>query len=646
MKFVASALVLLATTMTVTAFLVEPPPQSHHISHRQEAQTSLCRVTTGDHLSLHQRLPLSRSSSQLSVLSTFEPPPHKPTDTDSTFPTQDKDGVYYIGNRQQHAAFLAANKDKIVVLKFFAPWCRACKAMSPKFVRVADDDMCKDMPVVFAEMSIQHNKEFVKEIGVLALPTVQFYVGGSLHDSFACGPSKVVIMKRKLKALFKECVNAETKQLKPTTETEPGKEIIEEGETLSSAPAVQQLAISPEERNVMRRTIPYFSPAEMSEADFDAVMGKAKLVAFDPGSTIFREGRRGRIFYVMKEGEVEIYQKTGSEDPLTMASSFLGTVINCLGPGDFFGERAMMTGEPRAASIRAISLIKCWTFDKDVFPASSALSGKSQTNGDMSYDLDDKYGLSFSKMYNDRGVKQITESSTANQVRGSPNSPLPIKGVDTADEIPDIDLLPASTDVNGKSFLYDEMNTDAIFRLLTRFQMVRHITRCFEYIADNKLRWGDKGSRERRSMLVRRLTVAKRIEFKELFQLVDTSNDGQISLTELKRVVESVGEPKSDAEVSKVISRSSSSEKNLMSMEDFMGIMAEAEFYYLFRDIFSSLDPHESGFVRAKDLDRVLSGVRDLISDDRKSIIDDSDEDNLLVDYEQFSRMLLGTSLV
>jgi calmodulin/calcium-binding protein CML len=85
-----------------------------------------------------------------------------------------------------------------------------------------------------------------------------------------------------------------------------------------------------------------------------------------------------------------------------------------------------------------------------------------------------------------------------------------------------------------------------------------------------------------------------------------------------------------------------------MNYDDFMGLMAEAEFYHLFRDIFASLDENNSGYVKARELDRVLCGVRDLISDDRggnKSVIDVEDKD-MLVDYEQFSRMLLGTSLV
>lgn len=65
----------------------------------------------------------------------------------------------------------------------------------------------------------------------------------------------------------------------------------------------------------------------------------------------------------------------------------------------------------------------------------------------------------------------------------------------------------------------------------------------------------------------------------------------------------------------------------------------------MFLDIFASLDKQDSGFVKARELDQALCGVRDLISDDRKSVIDVDDRD-MLIDYEQFARMLLGTTLI
>jgi calmodulin/calcium-binding protein CML len=64
-----------------------------------------------------------------------------------------------------------------------------------------------------------------------------------------------------------------------------------------------------------------------------------------------------------------------------------------------------------------------------------------------------------------------------------------------------------------------------------------------------------------------------------------------------------------------------------MTFDEFMGVIAEAEFYYLFLDTFEMLDVNKTGFVSAGDLDRVLCGVRDLISDDRMSIIDTEDMD-------------------
>ena len=72
-----------------------------------------------------------------------------------------------------------------------------------------------------------------------------------------------------------------------------------------------------------------------------------------------------------------------------------------------------------------------------------------------------------------------------------------------------------------------------------------------------------------------------------------------------------------------------------------MGIMAEAEFYFLFTDMFNALDKFDSGYVRLQDLNTVLSGMTDLVSDEKLNVVDFEDKE-MLVDYEQFSRMLLG----
>merc|ERR1711862_291256 len=87
------------------------------------------------------------------------------------------EGVYEVDTPEEHAALIAGNQDKIILLKFFAPWCRACKGLAPKYIALAKDPKLEDLPLVFAEMSIANNKDFVKSLDVLALPSVQFYIG-------------------------------------------------------------------------------------------------------------------------------------------------------------------------------------------------------------------------------------------------------------------------------------------------------------------------------------------------------------------------------------------------------------------------------------------------------------------------------------
>ena len=46
-----------------------------------------------------------------------------------------------IDTREDYEALVAAAtaENRVVVIKFYASWCRACKAMAPKFARLVDD---------------------------------------------------------------------------------------------------------------------------------------------------------------------------------------------------------------------------------------------------------------------------------------------------------------------------------------------------------------------------------------------------------------------------------------------------------------------------------------------------------------------------
>jgi Ca2+-binding EF-hand superfamily protein/thiol-disulfide isomerase/thioredoxin len=538
-----------------------------------------------------------------------------------------------------------ANPDQLVVLKFFAPWCRACKGLEPKFLQIANDEKYQDLPIMWADLSIQHNKDFVKSLGVLALPSVQFYANGGLVESFPCGPSKVPILKRKLAQFIDERVDLETKQIKQVSteeggETEPctSRSISDEVGGNTTELSVAGVAVSKKQWNMMRNEVPYFT--DFTEEEFQQLMSKAKLLTFEPGAVIMREGKKGRTFYVIESGEVEVFVKTAFEDPLTTPPSYLGTMVNQLGQNDYFGERTLITGERRAASIRATNKTRCFAFDIDDIPASSILSGKKQASTERIQQLNDKYGVDVYDI--DFILGQFRDANMGNQVRGSPNSPRPIKGVDTDETLNEEEETPELESVQDKLDAQD-----LIIPLLVRFKLIRHAARCFNYIVKTQPKWGDSGELRRRSMLVSKLTPAQREEFTDVFKVIDSSGDGLIELIELKRVMESIGEEKTDEEILDMINKGNVAMdgNQVITYQDFMGVMVtEAEFYHLFKDTFAALDKHNSGYIKASDVDRVLCGMRDLICDDHKSIIDVDDMD-MQIDYEQFSKMLLGIAL-
>lgn len=361
-------------------------------------------------------------------------------------------------------------------------------------------------------------------------------------------------------------------------------------------------------------------------------------MTFEQGDVIMRQGMEGTMFYVIETGEVEITVRTAFEDPLTTPPDYLGAVINILGPHNYFGERALITHEPRAASVRATQKTRCFAFDVNDIPSSSVLSGKKEASLERMQEINNKYGTDVYDI--DLIENQFKSANTANQLRGSVNNPKQIIGVDTDDTVPDQTTTMEIDEVSGSQA------NERVISLLVRFKQIRRAARCFEYIMKTKPKFGDVGEARRRALLVSKLTRYQRSEFTELFKLIDQSGDGFISLLELRRAMESVGQERSDDELLQMINNANPEidGNTEINFSEFMGMMAEAEFYYLFIETFEALDSNKSGFVSAGDLNRVLCGVRDLVSDDRMSIIDTSDMD-MQVDYETFADMLLGKPL-
>jgi CRP-like cAMP-binding protein len=78
-----------------------------------------------------------------------------------------------------------------------------------------------------------------------------------------------------------------------------------------------------------------------SKKDLQSIAQIADELDIRAGKVLIQEGERGREFFVIVSGEVEVRRK--------------GRKAATLGPGSFFGEMALLSKIPRAATVTAVT---------------------------------------------------------------------------------------------------------------------------------------------------------------------------------------------------------------------------------------------------------------------------------------------------
>jgi CRP-like cAMP-binding protein len=76
---------------------------------------------------------------------------------------------------------------------------------------------------------------------------------------------------------------------------------------------------------------------------------RLQVAEFEPGQIVFHMGEMGDTFYIIETGEVEVLAPDVKGSP---------NVLNRLGPGDFFGEIALLRAVPRTATIRVVAPVR------------------------------------------------------------------------------------------------------------------------------------------------------------------------------------------------------------------------------------------------------------------------------------------------
>ena len=80
----------------------------------------------------------------------------------------------------------------------------------------------------------------------------------------------------------------------------------------------------------------------------ETIADALELIDFEEGDTIFKKGQVGDRFYMIKEGSVAITNPDNENELLTSLSV-----------GGYFGGRALMQDETRAADVKTTAYCRC-----------------------------------------------------------------------------------------------------------------------------------------------------------------------------------------------------------------------------------------------------------------------------------------------
>jgi CRP-like cAMP-binding protein len=86
------------------------------------------------------------------------------------------------------------------------------------------------------------------------------------------------------------------------------------------------------------RAIPLL--ADLPDRDLERIAGWLEVEEHDTGHVVVGEGRAGYVFFLIDRGRVEVRN--------------YGRAVATLGPGEYFGEEAILSGDRRNADVVAL----------------------------------------------------------------------------------------------------------------------------------------------------------------------------------------------------------------------------------------------------------------------------------------------------
>jgi len=98
--------------------------------------------------------------------------------------------------------------------------------------------------------------------------------------------------------------------------------------------------------------------AQCTKYELHTIADALEAATYEAGAVIIREGEPGDAFYLICEGELKVTKKHEDKNDIEVGHLY---------PSNYFGEIALLTDSPRAATVTAITPIKLAKLDRERF---------------------------------------------------------------------------------------------------------------------------------------------------------------------------------------------------------------------------------------------------------------------------------------
>jgi CRP-like cAMP-binding protein len=172
-------------------------------------------------------------------------------------------------------------------------------------------------------------------------------------------PHELAVLRRgdyfgELALLYHQPRSASVRALAPLEVYELGREAFE----TMIAPQVRDYGLTRqriEERSELARMNLF---RQTSPSELDPILEHLQTEDLPAGAVIIQQGDPGDRFYLIRRGRVQITRRFDDGSEQLLAEE---------GPGEYFGEMALLSDAPRTATVRALEPVVLWSLDKASF---------------------------------------------------------------------------------------------------------------------------------------------------------------------------------------------------------------------------------------------------------------------------------------